>query len=98
MAEIINLRAKRKEAARAAARAQGDANAAKFGRNKAARQFEHARAEKSARDLADGINALMRDEPKRHAMALAGRQRAVEHFSWKSIARKTMALYKTLAG
>ena len=40
----------------------------------------------------------MRDEPKRRAMALAGRQRAVDHFSWKSIARKTLALYKTLAG
>ena len=40
----------------------------------------------------------MRDEPKRRAMALAGRQRAIDHFCWKSIARKTLALYKTPAG
>jgi glycogen synthase len=60
--------------------------------------FEALHPEKYAQDLANGINELMRDEPKRQAMALAGRQRAVDHFSWKSIARKTLALYKTLAG
>jgi glycosyltransferase involved in cell wall biosynthesis len=59
--------------------------------------FEALHPEKYAQDLANGINQLMRDEPKRQAMALAGRQRAVDHFSWKSIARKTLALYKTLA-
>ncbi len=51
MAEIINLRAKRKEADRKAARAQGDANAAKFGRTKAERELEAARAAKAARGL-----------------------------------------------
>ncbi len=51
MAEIINLRAKRKEADRKAARAQGDANAAKFGRTKAERELEAARAAKAARAL-----------------------------------------------
>lgn len=51
MAEIINLRAKRKEADRKAARAQGDANAAKFGRTKAERELEAARAAKAARSL-----------------------------------------------
>ena len=35
MAEIINLRAVRKAKVNAEARAQGDANAAKFGRSKA---------------------------------------------------------------
>ena len=59
--------------------------------------FEAVDPGKFARDLADGINELMRDDTKRQAMALAGRQRAVDHFSWKSIARKTQALYKTLA-
>ena len=59
--------------------------------------FEALHPEKYAQDLANGINQLMRDEPKRQAMALAGRQRAVDHFSWKSIARKTLALYKMLA-
>lgn len=51
MAELINLRAKRKEADRKAARAQGDANAAKFGRTKAERELEAARAAKAARAL-----------------------------------------------
>jgi hypothetical protein len=51
MAEIVNLRAKRKEAARKAARAQGDANAAKFGRTRAEKELDRARAEKAARDL-----------------------------------------------
>ena len=59
--------------------------------------FEATDPERYARDLAAGINQLMRDEPLREKMAKAGRKRAVDHFSWKSIARKTLALYKTLA-
>lgn len=51
MAEIVNLRAKRKEAARKAARVQADANAAKFGQTKAELDLAQARADKSARDL-----------------------------------------------
>ncbi|HMO06469.1 MAG TPA: DUF4169 family protein [Paracoccaceae bacterium] len=49
--EVVNLRARRKEVARRAARAQADANAAKFGRTSAERAAEAARAEKAARDL-----------------------------------------------
>ena len=45
MAEIVNLRAKRKEAARKAARAKGDENAAKFGRTKAERDLDGHRRE-----------------------------------------------------
>ena len=52
MAEIVNLNRFRKEKARAAKRAEGDANAAKFGRSKAERDLETGRAEKSARDPA----------------------------------------------
>ncbi|MBN8632386.1 MAG: DUF4169 family protein [Rhodobacterales bacterium] len=51
MAEIINLRSKKKQAARAAARKSGDANAVKFGRTKVERKLEEAQAEKAARDL-----------------------------------------------
>ena len=58
MAEIVNLRAKRKEVARKAARTQADANAAKFGQTKAERELAQARAEKAARDL----DAHQRDE------------------------------------
>lgn len=51
MAEIVNLRAARKARTKAEARAQADANAAKFGRSKAERALEAARAEKARRDL-----------------------------------------------
>ncbi len=51
MAEIINLRSVKKQAARKAARATGDENAMKFGLTKAERTLDRARAEKAARDL-----------------------------------------------
>lgn len=59
--------------------------------------FEAVDPSKFAKDLANGVNRLMADEGLRERMAKAGRQRAVDHFSWSSIARKTHALYKTLA-
>jgi phage protein D len=51
MAEIVNLRTVKKQAARKAARSQADANAAKFGRTSTERALEKARAEKAAKDL-----------------------------------------------
>lgn len=51
MAEILNLRAARKAKDRAEARAKADRNAAKFGRTKAEKALETARAEKARRDL-----------------------------------------------
>lgn len=58
--------------------------------------FEAVHPEKFARDLAAGVNKIMRDDELRERMAKAGRQRAVDHFSWSSIAHKTHDLYKTL--
>ena len=51
MAEIINLRQVKKQAARKAARASADANAAKHGRTKAERVLEKTRTDKAAKDL-----------------------------------------------
>lgn len=51
MTGITNLNQFRKQKARAEKRAQGDANAAKFGRTKAERDLESARKEKDRRDL-----------------------------------------------
>jgi Domain of unknown function (DUF4169) len=51
MAEIINLRSAKKQAARKAARVVADSNAAKFGRTKAERDQEKAEAETAARKL-----------------------------------------------
>ena len=51
MADIINLRAAKKAATRAKSRAQGDENAAKFGRNRAQKAAETAQAEKAKAQL-----------------------------------------------
>jgi hypothetical protein len=51
MAEIINLNRVRKAGTRAKKRAEGDENAAKFGRTKAERLIEQARADKARATL-----------------------------------------------
>jgi len=47
-----------------------------------------------ARDLAAAVDTLMRSPEKRAAMGTAARRRVEEHFSWKSIARRTLAAYE----
>jgi len=49
-----------------------------------------------AKDLAYQINRLMDNPVKRERFGKEGRMRAVEHFSWASIARQTRDLYKRL--
>jgi hypothetical protein len=51
MADIINLRAAKKAAMRAKSRAQGDENAAKFGRSPAEKTAEKVRADKAKAQL-----------------------------------------------
>jgi hypothetical protein len=51
MAEIVNLRTVKKQAARKAARSAADLNSAQHGRTKAERKLEKARAEKAAKAL-----------------------------------------------
>ncbi|GAB4260960.1 MAG: hypothetical protein Kow0013_05020 [Pararhodobacter sp.] len=51
MSQIINLRTRRKQAARDRARKMGDANAARHGQTKAERMLAKAREEKARRDL-----------------------------------------------
>ena len=63
MAEVINLRAVRKARERARARAAADENAARFGRTKALKALEQARAEQ-ARTLLDGHRLGGREEPE----------------------------------
>ncbi|TCL09535.1 uncharacterized protein DUF4169 [Shimia isoporae] len=48
---VVNLNKFRKAKARAEQKAQADENAAKFGRTKAQKALEEARAEKDKRDL-----------------------------------------------
>jgi glycogen synthase len=49
-------------------------------------------------DLAAAINRVGLDEGLRTRMGVAGRRRAEDHFSWASIARRTLDLYGSLLG
>jgi glycogen synthase len=58
--------------------------------------FEAIDPEKFARDLAQRVNELMRDQQLRERFGKAGRKRVEENFSWAAIAEKTKALYASL--
>ncbi len=47
-------------------------------------------------DLASALTELLRDPDRAAEMGLAGRRRAVEHFSWESIAERTMDVYRSI--
>jgi glycogen synthase len=59
--------------------------------------FEPVNPDQFARDLAAKINQIMSDPALRARMGKAGRKRAEDHFSWKSIAAQTKALYEGLS-
>ena len=46
--------------------------------------------------LAEGINRLVGDTVLRERMAVAGRRRVEERFSWDAIAERTLTLYRSL--
>jgi starch synthase len=64
-----------------------------FVRDKAGNPLDR---EKFARDLAKAVCDVALDPAVNRRMGQAGRQRAVEHFSWPSIAEETLALYRSL--
>jgi starch synthase len=47
-------------------------------------------------NLAGAITELLGDPARTAAMGRAGRQRAVEHFSWSAIAERTMDVYRSV--
>ncbi len=49
-------------------------------------------------DLAGAINSLLADPERARAMGRAGRTRAVEHFSWRAIAERTVEVYRSVLG
>ena len=51
----------------------------------------------NAEELAAGINELVDDVELAARFGKAGRERAVEHFSWRAIAERTADLYRRLA-
>ena len=49
-------------------------------------------------DLAAALTNAVSDVERARRFGIAGRQRAVEHFSWSSIGDKTMAVYRSVLG
>ena len=49
-----------------------------------------------SRALAQAINQLMSDPPRRRKMGKAARARVLAHFSWKAIAAETLKFYRSL--
>jgi starch synthase len=47
-------------------------------------------------DLAAALTEAVSDPARARAMGVAGRARAVQHFSWASIGDKTMAVYRSV--
>ncbi|MGW5667246.1 glycogen synthase [Micromonospora sp. NPDC003776] len=52
--------------------------------------------ERFVADLAATINELLADPKRTEEFGLAGRRRAVEHFSWDTIAQRTMEIYRSV--
>jgi starch synthase len=48
--------------------------------------------------FAERVNRLIADPSLAGAMGRAGRQRAIEHFSWARIAEQTLAVYRSVLG
>jgi starch synthase len=46
-------------------------------------------------DLADRLNTVLGDEARAKQMGEAGRRRAVEHFSWTTVATRTLDVYRS---
>jgi starch synthase len=51
-----------------------------------------------AADFAVRVNALVADPGRARELGRAGRARAIEHFAWPAIARRTSELYRSLRG
>jgi glycosyltransferase involved in cell wall biosynthesis len=58
--------------------------------------FEPLDPARFSKDLAQRVNELMADPVKQVSFGKAGRQRAIELFSWSSIAQQTRDLYESL--
>jgi phosphatidylinositol alpha-mannosyltransferase len=50
------------------------------------------------RALAEALVALVGDEPRRRALGAAGRELAIERYSWGDIARRLARIYELVAG
>lgn len=46
--------------------------------------------------LAEALQALLDDEPRREALAIAGRERVLAHYTWERVARQYHGLYQQM--
>ena len=58
--------------------------------------FEPVNPDKFSRDLANGINKLIKNKELRETMALNGRKRVEDYFDWTAIAKQVENLYESL--
>tara|TARA_R110000868_G_scaffold410252_1_gene697780 strand:- start:6327 stop:7529 length:1203 start_codon:yes stop_codon:yes gene_type:complete len=58
--------------------------------------FEPVHPDKFARDLAAGVNKVIRNKTLKDAMAKKGRKRVEEYFDWIAIAKQVEDLYRSL--
>lgn len=58
--------------------------------------FEPVNPDKFSKDLAEGVNKLINDKELRDQMAIKGRKRVEDFFDWKSIAKQTKSIYKSI--
>ncbi len=58
--------------------------------------FEPVDPDKFSRDLAKGINTLIKNDTLRNTMAINGRKRVEETFDWEAIAKQVETLYESL--
>jgi glycosyltransferase involved in cell wall biosynthesis len=47
--------------------------------------------------LAESVESLLADEPRRQAMGAAGRELAQSRYAWESIARRLLDIYEQAA-
>ncbi|TNJ47112.1 glycogen synthase [Tamlana fucoidanivorans] len=58
--------------------------------------FEPIDPDKFSRDLADGVNKVIKDKALREKMAVNGRKRVEDYFDWVAIAKQVEELYASL--
>jgi starch synthase len=56
--------------------------------------YDEATGQEFEQDLATAVNDLVRDPARAAAYGQAGRDRAVDEFSWTAIAEQTVELYR----
>ena len=93
---IVNLEAMAGNAAVVASDVGGIPEVVKDGVTGILVHYDADQPEQFEADFADRVNELAADPERARAMAQAGRDRAVEKFSWLSIAQQTVDLYRTL--